>query len=65
MVLSVYTLYDIYTGDASSCSSALHYNTIIIIYKYTLHRFTHTDMLYNVIRLLIPILQYALYIVNR
>ena len=29
MVLSVYTLYDIYTGDASSFSSALHYNTII------------------------------------
>ena len=32
MVLSVYTWSDIYTGDASSTSHALHYNTII--YKY-------------------------------
>ena len=38
--LSVYTLSDIYTGDASFLSSALHYNTVI--YKYILHSFTHT-----------------------
>ena len=29
MVLSVYTLSEIYAGDSSSFSSALHYNTII------------------------------------
>ena len=42
MDLSIYTLSDIYTGDAYFLSSALYYNTIIYTNVYYTARFTHT-----------------------